>query len=139
MPARTNEEIVKFLRAHFLSGLVPVRFVAVVMHDDQLIEPVANSQGHWLLDDGNAPQGSREIRQGRTTTVTSHEPCKAPLMFWIVTLTLVAVMVVLLQRRREPRAHDAVREHIRSPPGRQCHADRQVARHEAAVHAIRCS
>jgi len=60
-----------------------------------------------------------------------------PLMFWIVILTLVAVTVVLLQRRREPRAHDATREHIRSPPGRQCHADRQVARHEAAVHAIR--
>jgi hypothetical protein len=54
MPAKTHEEIVKFLRARFLSGLVPVRFVAVVMHDDQLIEPIANSQGHWLLDDGIA-------------------------------------------------------------------------------------
>jgi hypothetical protein len=53
MPAKTNKEIVKFLRALSSPVLVPVRFVAVVMHDDQLIEPIANSQGHWLLDDGN--------------------------------------------------------------------------------------
>jgi 3-methyladenine DNA glycosylase/8-oxoguanine DNA glycosylase len=45
MPAKTNEEIVKFLRARFLSGLVPVRFVAVAMHDDQLIEPCEESTG----------------------------------------------------------------------------------------------
>jgi len=55
MPAKTNEEIVKFLRTRFLSGLVSVRLVAVVMEDAQLIEPIANSQGHW-------PAGRRKCR-----------------------------------------------------------------------------
>jgi hypothetical protein len=32
------------------------------MHDDQLIEPIANSQGHWLLDDGNALTYAMERR-----------------------------------------------------------------------------